>query len=418
MKKPLFSIRQNIISLAVLQGSDYLIPLLVIPYLLRVLGSEGYGKIAFIQAFFTYFVLIVDYGFNWTGTKKIAANNSSKEMVARILFDVQLVKLIILCSSVFVVVLLGFYFSRLNEYGALFYIGLLPLFGAALYPLWYMQGIEAIREAAAIMFGVRLLLLVFVFLFVRSSEDLLLAGIFQMGSTPIAGVLAWLYLGKKGHLRWGGVSINSIKRELMEGRHAFLASASSSIYRTSNTVVLGFIAGPVAVAYYNLAEKLVKATQELSRPIAQATFPRVSAYAAESKKKAIILLRKIFFSIGGLCLLTSVTLFIFSAEIVDFFSGPGYEKAALVLRCMSFIPFVGGVNSVLGVLTMHSFGFSSKFSSFVLVAGVVNVALIFPMVTFFAEIGAAFSFFASEVTLMFLLLKFHKKNKINLFKVV
>src|SRR5579872_601132 len=45
------SLREGIASLAAVQGAEYLIPLLALPYLLRVLGPVEFGKIAFVQAF-------------------------------------------------------------------------------------------------------------------------------------------------------------------------------------------------------------------------------------------------------------------------------------------------------------------------------------------------------------------------------
>ncbi|MGA8298128.1 MAG: oligosaccharide flippase family protein [Terriglobales bacterium] len=54
---------RNILWLFSLQGLNYLVPLAVLPYLVRVLGIERYGLIAFAQSFAQYFVVLTDYGF-------------------------------------------------------------------------------------------------------------------------------------------------------------------------------------------------------------------------------------------------------------------------------------------------------------------------------------------------------------------
>ena len=86
----------NMAWLYLLQGLNYLIPIAVLPYLLRVLGIERYGLIAFAQAFAQYFVLITDYGFNLSATKHIARIRDDREGVSRLFWCVILIKLALL----------------------------------------------------------------------------------------------------------------------------------------------------------------------------------------------------------------------------------------------------------------------------------------------------------------------------------
>ncbi|MQR87687.1 oligosaccharide flippase family protein [Bacillus megaterium] len=63
---------ENVLSLVVLQGSNYILPLITFPYLVRILGAENFGLIAFATSFMYFFIVFTDYGFNVTATKKIA----------------------------------------------------------------------------------------------------------------------------------------------------------------------------------------------------------------------------------------------------------------------------------------------------------------------------------------------------------
>ncbi len=69
----------NIVSLYLLQGLNYLIPLAVLPYLVRVLGMEAYGLVAVAQSFAQYFNILTDYGFNFSATRSIAQSKHEPE---------------------------------------------------------------------------------------------------------------------------------------------------------------------------------------------------------------------------------------------------------------------------------------------------------------------------------------------------
>lgn len=412
------SLLENIISLIVVQGADYLIPLLVIPYLLRVLGAEGYGKIAFLQAISAYFVLITDYGFNWTGNRKAAVLFSDTKELARLFWHIQSGKLLLFIFSAGALVTLVYTVPQLAVYGQLMLIGILPMLGALLYPLWFLQGIEKMREAASIMLLVRFLMLAAIIIFVKSIDDLYLAALILLGATPTAGLIALIYLAFAGYIKLARLTWAGLWSELKDSWHAFLAVASSSLYRSSNAVVLGFIAGPTAVAYYSLAEKLVKAVQEICRPLTQATYPRICALVTTQKNAALLLLRKLLLGIGFLNIATSLGLYFFAAEIIHVVAGYKMDNAIIVLQYMAPIPLIGGVNSILGVQTMHPFGYTKAFSKFVLSAGIVNIILIIPLVLYYSAQGAGLCYLGSELFLLTRLIIFHKKKKINFFKIV
>ncbi len=53
------SIARNVVALYIIQFANYIIPLITIPYLVRVLKPAGYGAVAFAQGFINYPMLFV-----------------------------------------------------------------------------------------------------------------------------------------------------------------------------------------------------------------------------------------------------------------------------------------------------------------------------------------------------------------------
>ncbi|MBN1086315.1 oligosaccharide flippase family protein [Erwinia aphidicola] len=69
---------KNIAYLALVQVSNFVFPVITLPYLVRTLGVSDYGSIMLSLAIVQYFSLVVDYGFNYSATREIAIAKSKK----------------------------------------------------------------------------------------------------------------------------------------------------------------------------------------------------------------------------------------------------------------------------------------------------------------------------------------------------
>ena len=74
MKQKLISIKLNFIYSILSQLFLYITPLIVAPYITRVLGSSGVGEFSLGNSIIYYFNIIIIFGFTTYGTSSVSKN--------------------------------------------------------------------------------------------------------------------------------------------------------------------------------------------------------------------------------------------------------------------------------------------------------------------------------------------------------
>ena len=100
---------RNVTSLSGLQVVTYLSPIIILPYLFRVIGPEKFGLIAFAQAFVQYFMILTDYGFNVSATKEISLCLEDRVKVHNVISAVMTIKMVLAFLS-FLILCIVIYF--------------------------------------------------------------------------------------------------------------------------------------------------------------------------------------------------------------------------------------------------------------------------------------------------------------------
>src|SRR5215471_9108563 len=85
----------NFSYLGLIQVSNFLLSLLVIPYVIRTVGADGFGIIAVAQVLMFYLSVITDYGFNRTAIRDVALYKDDRLRISQVFSTVIVSKLLI-----------------------------------------------------------------------------------------------------------------------------------------------------------------------------------------------------------------------------------------------------------------------------------------------------------------------------------
>jgi len=137
-KKALLS---NFFSLSALQGVNMILPLVTLPYLVRVLGVETFGLLNFSLAIIMILNILVSFGFELSATREISIidKNNTKE-ISLIFSAVMAAKVALAVISFVMLSLLIMLVDRFEEHYMLYLITFGLVIGNVLFPSWFFQG--------------------------------------------------------------------------------------------------------------------------------------------------------------------------------------------------------------------------------------------------------------------------------------
>jgi polysaccharide transporter, PST family len=403
----------NFISLTILQGLNYILPLLTVPYLMRTVGITNYGLIALGQALNMIFVTVTDYGFNLTATKQISIHRDSKKDVERIFSSVLTVKVLLMIVCFTSMIIIGFFIPPFKEDPLFFILFFGISLGTVLFPVWFFQGIEEMKYITFLNISSKVIFAVGLFIFIKGTEDMMYAPILLSAGHIVVGILSLFIIGTKYKVRYRLPSLEQIQYQFKQGWSIFLSNAAVSLFTSGNTVLLGLLGTKTHVGYFSSAEKLINAASSAVHPIAQTLFPHISKLAEESKEKAIIFIQKSLKIVLAVTVPITLVTVIFADLIVTLFYGQHYEETVLTLRLLSVLPVVIGVNNLLGVQTMVTLGYNKEFSRILIFSSIQNAIVACALIPFYGYLGTVIAVLTTEFSITVRKYLFLRKVGIN-----
>jgi len=108
------TVASNYFSLLLLQAANYLLPLLILPFLVRVLGTDKFGLVMFAQSLAVFLTVFVDFGFNLSGTREISLARDNKKELSQIFSAIMIVKLLLIFIAFSILYIVVNFFTRFS----------------------------------------------------------------------------------------------------------------------------------------------------------------------------------------------------------------------------------------------------------------------------------------------------------------
>ena len=386
----------NFMALGILQGTNFLLPVLVMPFVIKKIGADGYGVVAVAQVVMLTFCTVTEYGFNLTATRALALQRDKVSENARLFFTVLAAKMVICIALFGVLILLITLVPFFKPHFQLYLFGFTYVIGQSLLVSWFFQGMEKMKYITIYTLIARLLFVALVFAFIRDRSDNRFFILYMGVGSLVAGLLSIIKAIRQFKLPVVRPMWSDIIHELKEGWTVMLSNISINTFLSINVFILRLFTNDLVAGYYSVAEKIFLATRQIPVMFSQVIYPPLCQLVQKGKASTRSFFRSVYVPFLLLVLLASVLLFSFSSFIILFFLGHENGTAVLLLRLFCLGPVIVCLHIPASQLLM-AFNQKKNYLRVLTAGAIINVICNLLLVQLWGPVGTAISLLLTEL---------------------
>lgn len=393
----------NFSYLSILQIGSYVLPVLTYPYLARVIGVEGFGKIAFAMSIVVYFTTITDWGYNFSATRDVARNRDNIESISEIYSVVTTSKLFLLLVSAIIMSLLLVLVPQLREDILIYLLSFSIVIGQTIFPEWLFQGLENMKLMVILNLISKLLFTLLIFIFIKSPNDYILQPLFAGCGYIFSGLISLYFVHKKVRLKYRIPSFRKIFASIRKSFDVFLNNLMPNLYTSVSVLILGFWGGSLANGILDGATKFYSICAQFLSVMSRAFFPFLSR---RLEKHSVFVKVKL-----NVTIILALILFVGADFFINTFLTNSFEESVLPLRIFALSLVFHSLTNIYGTNYLILIGKESLLRRITVFTSILCFILAFPLIYKFSYMGAVFTISFGRIFLGSIVCIVAKKEK-------
>lgn len=367
--------------LSLLQVASYFFPLITMPYLARVIGPEGFGKIAFASAIMVWFSTITDWGFNYTATRDVARSRENKEKVSEIFSNVLWSRMFLMLISFIILSILIIIIPKFRENSIIIYMTFLLIPGYIMFPDWFFQAIERMKYITILNLISKTFFTIAIFIFIKEKTDYIIQPLLVSLGYLVSGIIAMYYVLIKWEYKLYKPSLKAIIKTIKNSTDVFINNLMPTFYNAFSTILLGFVGGDIANGLYESGTKFTNMFQQFLGVLSRTFFPFLSRKIDKHNLYAKINI--------GTSVLFSLILILSAPVLVKIFYTSEFSNAISVIRITSISLIFLAIGNIYGTNYLIIIKKEKQLRNITLVSSIIGFIISFPLIYRYNVIGAA-----------------------------
>lgn len=374
------SISKNIFFKLLLNIFNLIIPILIGPYALRVLGPENMGTVNFSQTIYGYFYIFAGFGVYQYGLREVSRVRDNKEKLSSVFTNLFIFTLITNIITVAIYVI----FIHNSYYGSQTYIACMimtfNLVANVFYIEWLNEALENFGFITIKTIVVRIIYVILLLTTVRSSDNLKEYMIVLVLYTLLNNLLSFIYIKRRIKFNFSNIKL---KKHIKPMFLVVILSNANVLYTQLDRLMLGQFVSTVSVAYYATAQNISTMINTLLLTVITVTIPRLSNYVAnDSNEEYLTLLDKISKLYFLFLFPASIGMFLLSKEIILLYGGSEYMASVPIMMVFSLYIISLGYDTILSNQVMYTRRKEKQQVKIIFIGGLINLLLNILLVVF------------------------------------
>lgn len=392
-------VKTNFFMNAVLKMSAFIFPLITFPYVSRILGATGNGKIAFATSIIQYFSMFAQLGIPTYGIRVCAACRNDYEKFNRTVQELLIINSITVIISYISLAVAILYVPKFQDNNVLLLITSTTILLNAIGMEWLFQALEQYSYITVRNIAFKVVSIILMFILVHEPKDYIVYGAINVIGTCGSNFLNAIYAHK--FLSHKPIGNYNFKQHFKPILNFFLLSVSVSVYTSMDTIMLGFLTTDNQVGYYTAATKMKTIVVSTVTALGTVLLPRMSNFIAEgniSEFKRLI--RKSFNFILVVSIPVTFYFIVSANNIVEFLAGEGYLKSVVPMQIISWTIIFIGLNNITGLQILVPTNREKITTQSTVAGAVLNLIVNASLIPSLGAIGAAIGTVIAELAVL------------------
>lgn len=366
------SLFKNSIYKSLLSIANIAIPIIIGPYITKLLDVDLYGAYNKVYAEFQIFLIFATFGIYTYGVKEISKIRNDEGKLQELFSNLFTISII---TNVIVGIIYVLYsvFTSSGITTSIYLLFIIQIVANIFYVEFLNEAFENYKFITIKTVVVKIIYLILLLLFVKKPDDIIIYTIVICFTVFLNNIISYIYIKRKIKFSFKKIHIKQYIKPLLL---VLIITNVEILYSQLDRIMLGKFTSDVAVTEYYIPYYLISMLASIPYSIINVSIPRLSyVVETESKERYQEMLKttvsSLLFIIVPMCFGVAVL----SKEIIFMYAGDKYNNISGILVLACIIRIIISIESVMTNLVLYVNNKEKKLIKFTFIFGVVNLVL-------------------------------------------